>query len=151
MINCDLYNPNADRKVDATSLVEFKDGSVDLIEHHHMLEHLSFKEFDQAVAEWHRVLKKGGYLVFTCPDIARICIHYTMLRWRGLISDQTEKLDYAIKMMVGSQEHNGMFHKNHFDPARIRRKLPACGFLIEFIAPYPRRPTPSMLVVARKI
>ncbi|MDU8946153.1 class I SAM-dependent methyltransferase [Ovoidimarina sediminis] len=150
MINCDLYNPNADRKVDATSLDGFENLSVDLIEHHHMIEHLSFDDFRRAVSEWHRVLKEGGHLVFTCPDIARICRRYLLLKVRGYLSDQSKETDYAIKMIVGSQEHEGMFHKNHFDPSRVRRIFPMHGFKVEYITAYPRRPTPSMLVIARK-
>ncbi len=59
LINCDLFDPNADRKVDATDLSSFEDGSVDLIEHHHMMEHLSFVQADRALMEWARVLKPG--------------------------------------------------------------------------------------------
>lgn len=150
LINCDLFNPDADRKVDATSLDEFEANSVDLIEHHHMIEHLSFVDFDSALGEWSRVLKPGAYLVFTCPDIERVCRHYLKLKRKNRTSDQSEKIDYAIKMIVGSQEHEGMFHKTHLDPTRARWLLPKYGFKIDFITAYPRRTTPSMLVVARK-
>lgn len=151
MINCDLFDPSADRVVDATALTDFDAESVDLIEHHHMIEHLSFEQFDRAIAEWHRVLKKSGHLVFTCPDIARVCRHYALLGLRAMVSDQSRQIDYTIKMIVGSQEHEGMYHKNHFDPARVRRILPAHGFDVVYTTAYPRRPTPSMLVVAAKI
>jgi predicted SAM-dependent methyltransferase len=150
MINCDLFNPEADQKVDATSLSDFQSETVDLIEHHHMIEHLSLSDFVRAIAEWRRVLKRGGYLVFTCPDITRVCICYLRARLKGALFDSSEEMDYAIKMLVGSQEHDGMFHKNHFDSARVRRLLPQEGFKIEFIAKYPSRQTPSIIVVARK-
>lgn len=150
MVNCDLFDPSADRKVDAIRLDEFDTESVDVIEHHHMIEHLSIEDLNRAVSEWHRVLKNGGRLIFTCPDIARVCRHYLLLKIRGLVSDQTRNTEYAIKMLVGSQEHEGMFHKNHFDPGRVRKMFPAFGFQVECITAYPMRPTPSMLVVARK-
>jgi predicted SAM-dependent methyltransferase len=52
LINCDLFNPEADLKADATNLSMFDDGTVDLIESHHMIEHLSFKDADLALTEW---------------------------------------------------------------------------------------------------
>lgn len=150
LLNCDQFDPNADEKIDAVSLRGFENDSVDLIEHHHMLEHLSFEQCEKALTEWFRVLKSGGYLVITFPDITRVCFHYLKLRAIDLLWDRSEELDYAIKMLVGSQEHEGMFHKNHFDRKRIKRILPAYGLEIVFIYPYPNRPTPSTIVVARK-
>ena len=44
LTNCDLFNPNADLRVDSTNLSMFEDSSIDLIESHHMIEHLSFAE-----------------------------------------------------------------------------------------------------------
>ena len=151
LINCDLFDPAADRKIDATDLGDVKTGSVDLIEHHHMIEHLSFEQFDQAMKEWNRILRKGGYLVFTCPDIRRVCLRYLAISGMPWIRKRDEHLDYAIKMLVGSQEHEGMFHKNHFDAKRIRRILPGYGFSVDFtFSRYPNRRTPSLLVVAHK-
>jgi hypothetical protein len=38
-INCDLFHPAADRQWDATNLSEVPTASVDVIEHHHLIEH----------------------------------------------------------------------------------------------------------------
>jgi len=49
------------------------------------------------------------------------------------------------------QEHDGMFHKNSFDVRRLSRLLTEHSFKTDFsFAPYPHRPTPSLLIIARK-
>ncbi|MDD5169200.1 MAG: methyltransferase domain-containing protein [Syntrophales bacterium] len=151
IINCDLYNPNADLQVDSTDLSMFADNTIDLIESHHMIEHLSFSDTAKAMTEWNRVLRPGGLLIITCPDLTRICRKWIMFTILYPFFPLPEKLDYIVKMMVGSQEHDGMFHKNSFDERRLSRLLADHGFKKDFsLAPYPYRPTPSLLMIARK-
>ncbi|MFA5179810.1 MAG: methyltransferase domain-containing protein [Syntrophales bacterium] len=151
LLNCDLFNPEADLKVDATNLGMFDDESIDLIESHHMIEHLSFSETERALSEWRRVLRPRGLLVITCPDILRICLQWFKYSSIYPLFPCPEKIDYMVKTLVGSQEREGEFHKNAFDIRRMSRLLSKYGFKIEFtFSPYPLRPTPSMLVIARK-
>jgi predicted SAM-dependent methyltransferase len=150
LINCDLFDPGADLKADATDLSMFSDNSIDLIESHHMIEHLSFADTEKALAEWHRVLGPGGVLVITCPDLSRVARRWVLHSFFQPLFPRPERMDYMVKMLVGSQEHDGMFHKNAFDARRMSRLLSRHGFLVEFAyTPYPRRPTPSLLVIAR--
>ena len=151
LINCDLYNSDADVKADATNLEIFDDGSIDLIESHHMIEHLSFADTDIALAEWNRVLSNSGLLVLTYPDITAISVKWLKYSLVYPLYSRPKRLDYIVEMLVGSQEHEGMFHKNVFDIRRMSRILLKHGFKVEFTyCRYPRRPTPSRLVVARK-
>ncbi len=151
LTNCDLFNPDADVKADATKLDMFGDGTVDLIESNHMIEHLSFADTDLALAEWRRVLCEGGLLVLTFPDITAIAVKWLKYAWVYPLLPRPQKMDYMVKMLVGSQEHDGMFHRNAFDLRRMERILSSHGFSIEFThCRYPRRPTPSRLVIARK-
>jgi predicted SAM-dependent methyltransferase len=150
LINCDLFNPDADLKADASHLTMFDDGSVDLIESHHMIEHLSFDDTDSALAEWYRVLRNRGLLIITFPDLTAIAIQWIMHSLANPLFPRPESMDYIVKMLVGSQEHEGMYHKNAFDIRRMSRVLAKHGFCIEFTYRYPRRRTPSRLVIARK-
>ncbi|MBU0677423.1 MAG: methyltransferase domain-containing protein [Verrucomicrobia bacterium] len=151
LINCDLHDPNADLKANATELTMFEDGSIDLIESHHMIEHLSFEDTERAFAEWHRVLRAGGLVVLTFPDITAVSLKWLVYTMAYPVVPRPDKLDYIVKMFVGSQEHPGMFHKNAFDLRRMSRTLSKHGFDVEFtVCPYPMRPTPSRLVIARK-
>jgi predicted SAM-dependent methyltransferase len=116
-----------------------------------MIEHLSFVDTEKALKEWHRVLRPRGMLVITCPDISRVCVKWLKYSMLNRIFPCPKKMDYLAKMFVGSQQHDGMFHKNVFDSVRLSRVLAEHGFTVEFsFAPFPQRPTPSMLVIARK-
>ena len=151
LVNCDLYNPAAERQIDSCDLKEFSEGSVDYIEHHHMFEHLSFVDMDRALKEWHRVLRPGGLLVISCPDIFRVSLKYVVNSTINYFYNMEKDLEYNILMFVGSQQNEGMFHRNHFDRRRMKRILPRYGFEIEFFYPYPKRPTPTLLTVARRV
>ncbi len=152
LINCDLYNPGADKKLDGTRLDEFNNGSVDLIETHHMIEHLSFEDASDAIAEWARVLKPGGYLIITCPDMTRVALHWVKLALLRLVGRGSEERNYALKMFYGSQEHVGMFHRSGYDRHVLSQILLLHGLNVEFAhTPYPRRTTPSLLVIAKKL
>jgi SAM-dependent methyltransferase len=144
VINCDLFSPHADRRVDATDLREFADGTIHMIEHHHMIEHLSVEDLDRAMAEWSRVLKPGGFLVISAPDLERV-----IDAWRSM--PEAGRWGYGIKMLYGSQEHAGMFHKNGFTPRRLGVELARFGLRQEWSCRgYPERPTPSFMSIARK-
>jgi SAM-dependent methyltransferase len=145
VINCDLYSPHADRRVDATDLSDFADGTIHMIEHHHMIEHLSAEELERALHEWARVLKPGGFLVISAPDLERV-----IEAWRSM--PEAGKWGYGIKMLYGSQEHAGMFHKNGFTPQRLDALLARFGLRQEWCyRGYPERPTPSFISIARKL
>jgi predicted SAM-dependent methyltransferase len=116
-----------------------------------MIEHLSFQETHKAIAEWQRVLRKNGLLILTFPDITAVCMQWLKYSLLYPIFPRPKRLDYIVKMMMGSQEHEGMFHKNAFDFRRMSRTLSNQNFNIEFTYyPYPKRPTPSRLIIARK-
>ena len=152
LINCDFYNPDADLKADASNLTMFDDGSIDLIESHHMIEHLSFNDTALVLTEWNRVLRDRGLIVLTFPDISAIALEWIKYSLVYPVFPRPEKLDYIVKMLVGSQEHEGMYHKNAYDIRRMSRILSKYGFSVEFTYyRYPRRATPSRLVIARKI
>jgi predicted SAM-dependent methyltransferase len=143
-VNCDLYDPAADRQWDATCLPEVPSASVDVVEHHHLIEHLSVAELQRALAEWARVLKPDGLLVVTAPDLEAVLAHW-------LSAGKGERWGDGIKMIYGSQEHDGMFHKNGFTPDRLAELLAPFGLRQEWhYRGYPRRPTPSFIAIARK-
>jgi predicted SAM-dependent methyltransferase len=143
LINCDLYDPAADRKVGICDLSEFAAASVDYLEANHVIEHLSFAEAEQAVSEWSRVVCTGGRIVVSCPDMDRL-----VRRWLRRPGDRWTD---TIRMIYGSQEHGGMFHKSGYNSAKLASLLSTHGFVTELsYTPYPPRPTPSLCVIAIK-
>lgn len=152
MINCDQFDPEADKKVDAVQLDSFLNDTVDLIETHHMIEHLSFSEAAKALREWYRVLRPGGIVVLTCPDFTRVCIRWLKYTFLYPVRPRPKKLEYILKMALGSQEHEGMFHKSAYDARHLRYVFSEVGFNTKLTySPYPlKRRTPSLLAIARK-
>jgi SAM-dependent methyltransferase len=143
-INCDLYDPAADRRLDATDLHDIDSNSVDIVEHHHMIEHLDAVQLERGLAEWARVLKPGGLLVVSAPDLEAV-----LREWLSM--SEQDRWDYGIKMIYGSQEHAGMFHKNGFTPDRMAAVVGRAGLTQQWsYRGYPRRPTPSFIAIARK-
>ena len=56
-----------------TGMTAVPDASVDAVYSSHNLEHLYPHEVPGALAEFMRVLKPGGFLVATCPDLQSVC------------------------------------------------------------------------------
>jgi SAM-dependent methyltransferase len=143
VVNCDLHSDKADVAANIASLPQFADGSVSLIETHHAIEHLSLNEVRPALAEWHRLLRPGGHLVITCPDLDAIA--------KTWLAGRTGFESYSMKMIYGSQEHAGMYHRSGYNGRILSGLLQSSGFAVIFtFTPYPSRPTPSLLVIAAR-
>jgi predicted SAM-dependent methyltransferase len=56
-----------------TDMSQVKDASVDALFSSHNIEHLYPHEVPLALAEFKRVLKPGGFVVITCPDLQSVC------------------------------------------------------------------------------
>lgn len=68
-INIDI-DPRVNPDLVADSLnLPYEDDSIDEIYAGHLLEHTTPDE--EAIKEWHRVLKKGGKITITVPDIEK--------------------------------------------------------------------------------
>lgn len=98
--------------------LEYADNSVEEIRCVHMLEHLSFAEVNKALAEWHRVLRPGGRLRISVPDLDKV---YQL--------STAEKHDPRWRFyLMGGQTDDNDFHKSVFDHAYLERYLEAHGF-----------------------
>jgi SAM-dependent methyltransferase len=64
---------NVDHVWDASEGLPFDDGTFDLIYASHILEHISWQKTEQALREWVRILKSGGWLEIWVPDALKIC------------------------------------------------------------------------------
>ena len=58
---------------DCIKLSKFENESVDGIYSSHNIEHLNHLDGEAALENYHRVLKPGGLLVITCPDLMYVC------------------------------------------------------------------------------
>jgi predicted SAM-dependent methyltransferase len=150
-VNIDLYSEMADERLDVLDLSTYKQESVDLIESHHLFEHLSFEDARRGLMEWRRILRPGGYLILTCPNIthvASIWIWRTLKFHLGLQVDRS----YVEKMFYGPQTNPGMFHRAGYDHVSLKNLVVELGFDVQALhTPYPIRATPSMLLIAQRV
>jgi SAM-dependent methyltransferase len=145
-VNVDAYSPKADVKADICELAEFDDASVDLIETHHVLEHLSFEEANNALNIWSRKLKPRGYLIISVPDLDACC-----RLWLTTPEDARFGKGSISQMIFGSQEHAGMYHKSGYTPSSLVTQLLHSDLDPEEVwIGYPQRPTPSFMVITRR-
>ena len=56
-----------------TDMKALDDASVDAVFSSHNIEHLYPHEVPIALAEFYRVLKPGGFVLLTCPDLQSVC------------------------------------------------------------------------------
>ena len=146
-INVDRFSSVADVCDDICELGSFADDTIDLIESHHALEHLSFSESEQAIGRWSEKLKLGGYVIVSVPDIDE-CVRL----WSATPESQRWGDGSISRMFFGSQEHPGMFHRSGFTVRRLAQLFETNSLNPKFVLlNYPHRPTPSFLIVAERI
>lgn len=141
-INIDLYDDRADVKADVREL-PFCDGHADVVIASQILEHFEFKEGERALREWARVLKSGGELVVSVPNMDEVV---------RMFRDFPEELKAAtMYIFYGAQGAVGMAHMSGFTPFSLCKAVRKAGLEVIWMDyNTPRRPTPSVRVVGRK-
>ena len=107
MITVDNWADGADYKMEADNLHEFKDKMFDFVYASHVLEHL--KSPLEAIEEWLRVVKVGGYVIIITPDMLYVPT-------KGMANgDPQHKYDWKreeVREMVGMLSGCEMVNKN---------------------------------------
>ena len=83
-----------------------------------MLEHLKNHEVDEALQRWYKILKPGGTLRISVPDIKKAFAHYLLY----------EDLDFIRCMLWGSQKHDFDFHYTGWSFKELNEVLTKWGF-----------------------
>ncbi|MFT4746612.1 MAG: SAM-dependent methyltransferase [Congregibacter sp.] len=79
-INIDFHaDSNSVTKVNILGGLPFEDNSIDVIYSSHFLEHLSPVQAKFVLLETRRVLKSGGIIRVSVPDLENICVEYLKL------------------------------------------------------------------------
>jgi SAM-dependent methyltransferase len=118
-----------------TDMAAVPDASVDALFSSHNLEHLFPHEVPIALAEFARVLKPGGYVVVTCPDLQSVC--------ERIAADQLTEPAYVspagpiapIDILYGHRDSiasgkTTMAHKSGFTKRVLTGSLQAAGFAL---------------------
>ncbi|MEO1145821.1 MAG: methyltransferase domain-containing protein [Cyanobacteria bacterium J06638_22] len=117
--------PEVDFIGDAADLSQFADESVDAIYASHVLEHFYHSlndELMRTLTEWHRVLKPGGQLLISVPDLRTLC--WLFLNPNLMPMDK----HYLMRVMFGGQTNQYDVHKVGFDIDILALYLNEVGF-----------------------
>ncbi len=102
----------------------------------HVLEHVKDTDVVLALRSCRRALKDGGRLELFVPDL--------MAQFRRFLqAGQIERWGFFLKMIYGSQETDGQYHKTGFSCWRLAQCLSIAGF--RDIEVKPRRRSERML------
>jgi predicted SAM-dependent methyltransferase len=124
-INIDYWITDATDYVCDVRRLPWRDGSVDAIESHHVIEHISHRDVTETLLEWRRVLVPGGSLMLETPHFDETLREYLAGNEERLLS------------IFGRQRRAGDTHLFGYNPQRLARLLAQCGFE-DFVEKSPR-------------
>lgn len=125
-LNVDILDGHAvDICDDIARLEKIADGSVDLIYACHALEHFSHVDAVKVLQRWFEVLKPGGEMRVSVPDIDRIVNIYKR-NWKHF---QTPGNSPWIGLIYGGQDDPYDFHKTGFNYCWMKHLLENIGFV----------------------
>jgi SAM-dependent methyltransferase len=128
------FLPAVDIIDNVISLGKFESNFADQIYACHVLEHLDHNEVPRALARWFEVLRPGGELRISVPDIDRIVKIYSK-NWDHF---QTSGNTPWIGLLYGGQLDPYDYHKTGFNFCWLSYLLEAAGFIA--ISEYPHDP-----------
>ncbi len=118
-----LAGPDVDYVGDCTDLTEFADASVDEVYASHVLEHLGYGEdLPKALGAIHRILKPGGRLRVSVPDLD-VLMHLYL----NPDSDQSARWE-IMRILYGGQVDSYDYHKLGFSWDSLSWYLRQIGF-----------------------
>lgn len=114
---------NVDHAGNALQMERFPDDTFEMIYASHILEHFDYyHELPLALLEWKRILKPGGTIFLSVPDMDII---------GKIISDESLNIKdtiYAMRMLFGGQTNPHDYHKTGFNFRILKWYLNRAGF-----------------------
>ncbi len=119
-VNVDVQRlPHVHHVTDVRRLPMFATGTVDLLYACHVLEHVSFRETRETLAEWRRVLKPGCTLRLSVPDFDLLVDHYL---------SEGREAEKIARPLLGGQRESHDFHRAIFTERSLGSDLRDVGF-----------------------
>ena len=103
---------------DMTELRQFKKNTVSVIYICHAFEHLTRFQYSSALKRWYQLLKKGGVLRISVPDMENLCKYYI----------ETGDLNLIRGTLYGGQDYKENFHHWGWDFNELSKDLEHAGF-----------------------
>ena len=123
-VNVDVRaNVRPDRVMDVRDLSSIRDDSVEEILARDVLEHVGWREVDDVLAGWFRVLMPGGTLYLQLPNLRYLADRY-------LTTGNTTEF---VLWLYGGQDYPENSHRCGFDKDSLRAALRCAGFLVSEI------------------
>jgi len=133
--NVDVYpGPAVDIIDDITELKAFDNDSASRIYACHCLEHFGHDEIGRILKRWHEVLRPGGELRVSVPDLDKIAKQY-LKHWEHF---QTPGNSPWIGLIYGGQSDPFDFHKTGFNFNWMKFLMGKAGFV--GMEEYPLKP-----------
>jgi predicted SAM-dependent methyltransferase len=103
----------------------------------HVVEHLELEsEFVPLLTELKRVLKPGGELWLSCPDLEIVCRSYVACKGRDLLADRLKHATvptglerFPFQYFINAIFHQAGEHKNLYDFELLEWALTKAGFI----------------------
>ena len=109
--NCDVID-------DVSKLHNFKNNTVYEIYACHVLEHFNRFEYQDVLKKWFDVLKPGGVLKISVPDLNKVIHQYN----KGM------DLEKLLGFIYGGQNYEQNYHYIGFDFNMLKKSLECVGF-----------------------
>ena len=121
----------------------FPSASVEEILTVQTLEHLTMRQVEQALSNWHRLLIPGGQLEIIVPDIERMIQLF-------LEADSLRARQETARLIFGTRKSGLFYHHYGYTPEGLSSLLRKCSFNVQGWAPSSINSYPSFDIVATK-
>lgn len=131
--NVDLLPGEHIQVVAPADKLPYEDNAVDEILAEHIIEHLTFFQFNRAIAEWFRVLKLNGTLTIECPDLLGLCKQFVEANEFGRYQSYKGYWPiichlYGHQRGRTEEEQLSQVHKTGYTLEHLKLVLSSCGF-----------------------
>ena len=129
------------RQADVSSELPFADQSFDCAVFGEVIEHIVDPDF--ALQQISRILRKGGTLIVTTPNIASWCNRILLLAGiQPLCTETSLHVNLGRRLELLGQWRPAQGHLKIFTSAALREMLTANGYAVELVrgAPFPKSP-----------
>lgn len=143
------YGMDADETGDISNLdwLARKRGFPDVLEAHHVLNKMTWKEAPGVLRNWLNYLKPGGEIRLSVPDF-----EWAVRNWLELPEEHPEKHKEAMGLLLGTQANPMDTTHSGFTEASLRAlasQMPLESFEVQKIQ-REKDPQPSLLLIGRK-
>ncbi len=110
-IHCDIHPAKSVDYACNAWAIPFKPESVYEIYARHMLEHLTYNDAERTLRHWLCILKVGGYIDLTVPDIQKHIEQFTKEGYSPYVSFKVTNKEHAMAAFYGWQNNEYDIHK----------------------------------------